>query len=62
MRSELITPSQAAELLNMSTSGLSQLAARGGIDYVRTPGGHRRYKKDYILSMAAELEGFGGDE
>jgi excisionase family DNA binding protein len=45
------TPQEVAELFNVHVRSVSRWAARGKLDYFRTPGGHRRYYADPIDAM-----------
>ena len=44
----LLSPSEAAELLNVSPVTLRQWSQKGRIPFQITPGGHRRYKKSEL--------------
>jgi len=48
----LLSPSEAAELLNVSPVTLRQWSQKGRIPFQITPGGHRRYKKSELYSFA----------
>ena len=42
---EMLKPSQASVILGVDTKTIGRWAADGKIPHVRTPGGHRRYKR-----------------
>tara|TARA_Y100001001_G_C7958249_1_gene291501 strand:+ start:503 stop:1114 length:612 start_codon:yes stop_codon:yes gene_type:complete len=48
----LLSPSEAAELLNVSPVTLRQWSQKGRIPFQITPGGHRRYKRSELYSFA----------
>ena len=48
----LLSPSEAAEILNISPVTLRQWSQKGRIPFQITPGGHRRYKKSELYSFA----------
>jgi excisionase family DNA binding protein len=47
----LLTPSEAAELLSVSPTTIRLWARNGRLTSVKTPGGHRRFNRDEILSL-----------
>lgn len=57
---DYLRASQAAELLHVSPKTVSRWAKEGKIPHFVTLGGHRRFPKDAIVSLAHELEGIGG--
>lgn len=48
----LLTPAQAAKILNVSTTTLRQWAQVGKIKFASTLGGHRRFEESYIMELA----------
>lgn len=55
--SDLMSVSQAARLLGVSVSSLRAWAAAGLVPHVRTPGGHRRFRRDHLEAWMAERGG-----
>jgi excisionase family DNA binding protein len=47
----LLTPSAAAELLSVSPTTIRLWARNGRLTSVKTPGGHRRFNRDEVLSL-----------
>jgi putative resolvase len=56
----LLTPAQAAVMLGVSTKTLSRLAGDNKIQSLRTPGGHRRYRRSALLQQCALMAAEGG--
>lgn len=50
---EYLTPQEVAELLKVSPVTVRQWAQKGGLKAFTTPGGHRRFHKNDVLSFAA---------
>lgn len=50
---QLLTPSQAQDLLNVHRTTLNRWAASGAIRTYRTAGGHRRYAREDVLKIQA---------
>ena len=46
---------EAAALSGLSAGTLRRYERRGGIESVRTPGGHRRYRRKDIIAFMEEL-------
>jgi len=46
MSSDLLSPSDAADALGVSLRTLARYAAQGRLPVYRTPGGHRRFRRD----------------
>ncbi|MGI9538870.1 MAG: MerR family transcriptional regulator [Miltoncostaeaceae bacterium] len=55
--SQLLSVSAAARLLGVSSSSLRAWAAEGRVPHLRTPGGHRRFELDELVSWLAERGG-----
>lgn len=53
----LLSVSAAARLLGVSSSSLRAWAAAGRVPCVRTPGGHRRFELDQLVSWLADRGG-----
>lgn len=47
----LLTPSKAAELLSVSPTTIRLWARNGRLTSVKTPGGHRRFNRDEVMSL-----------
>jgi excisionase family DNA binding protein len=47
----LLTPSAAAELLSVSPTTIRLWAQTGHLKSVKTPGGHRRFNRDEVLTL-----------
>jgi excisionase family DNA binding protein len=50
----LLTPSEAAKLLNVAPTTIRHWAQIGRLAFITTPGGHRRFDKSDILSLMSE--------
>ena len=57
----LLTPSEAAELLSVSPTTIRLWARNGRLTSVKTPGGHRRFNKDEVMTLltpsSADVDG-----
>lgn len=51
---ELLTPEEAGAALNVRPRTVRDWQAQGRIDAVRTPGGHRRYRRGDIHALMQE--------
>ena len=49
---------QAAEILGYNPNYLRELAKQGKIDFIRTPGGHRRYNVESFIKSKSESDAF----
>lgn len=49
----LLTPAQASAILGVDPKTVSRYARDGKISFIRTLGGHRRFKEREIRAMAA---------
>lgn len=47
----LLTPAQAAKLLHVAPTTIRHWAQTGRLPFVTTPGGHRRFNKNDLLSL-----------
>jgi excisionase family DNA binding protein len=50
---KLLPPGKAAEILGVSTKTLSRWSDEGKIPFIRTLGGHRRYRASVVLALIA---------
>jgi len=48
---ELLTPAEVGALLKVDPKTVSRWAAAGKIDSIRTPGNHRRFRRDEIEAL-----------
>ena len=51
-RASLMTPAEAAAVLDVTPRTVARWAAEGRLLAVRTPGGHRRYRATDIRDLA----------
>jgi excisionase family DNA binding protein len=58
----LLTAKETAEYLRVSLLTLGKIEKQGGITPFRTPGGHRRYSMEMILSYLEKSRGGGAAE
>lgn len=56
-RNSLLTPSEAAELLHVAPTTIRHWAQNGRLPFITTPGGHRRFTRENILSLMSPSEG-----
>ncbi|MFB4273073.1 BldC family transcriptional regulator [Nonomuraea sp. GTA35] len=50
---ELMTPAEVAQLFRVDPKTVTRWATAGRIGSVRTPGGHRRYRRDDMQAVLA---------
>jgi excisionase family DNA binding protein len=55
-RNSLLTPSEAAELLHVAPTTIRHWAQNGRLSFITTPGGHRRFTRENILSLMSPSE------
>lgn len=48
---ELLTPSEAAQLLHVAPTTIRHWSKIGKLPFIKTPGGHRRYNKEDLLAL-----------
>lgn len=48
---QLLTPGEVAKLFRVDPKTVSRWAARGVIPFVKTPGGHRRFRESDIKAL-----------
>jgi excisionase family DNA binding protein len=51
----LLTPSEVAALFGVDPRTVTRWAAAGNLNPIRTPGGHRRYRRSEVLALRATL-------
>ena len=56
---ELLTPSEVAALFRVNPKTVTRWARAGRISYIKTLGGHRRFKASEIRNLLAEAEQSG---
>lgn len=50
-KKSLLTPSEAAELLHVAPTTIRHWAQNGRLPFITTPGGHRRFTRENVLSL-----------
>ena len=50
----LLTPHQVAQMFRVDPKTVARWASNGWIGYIRTPGGHRRFRESEVLALLAE--------
>jgi len=55
-KQSLLTPSEAAELLHVAPTTIRHWAQNGRLPFITTPGGHRRFTRENILSLMSSSE------
>ena len=55
-REELLTPSEVAALFRVDPKTVTRWARAGRISYIKTLGGHRRFKASEIQQLLSETE------
>jgi excisionase family DNA binding protein len=50
-KEQLLTPSEAAVLISVSPTTIRLWAQNGRLSFVKTPGGHRRFARDELLTL-----------
>lgn len=55
-KKSLLTPSEAAELLHVAPTTIRHWAQNGRLPFITTPGGHRRFTREDILSLMSSSE------
>ena len=56
MPDELIAPAEACVMLGVTDQTLRRWVDLGHLAAVRTPGGHRRYRRSDVEALTAEAE------
>lgn len=55
----LLTPAEVAERLRVDVKTVARWAHAGLLDYIRTPGGHRRYRESDISELLKKKDKSG---
>ena len=58
---ELLTPSEVAALFRVNPKTVTRWARAGRISYIKTLGGHRRFRADEIRKLVAEAGQSGAE-
>jgi excisionase family DNA binding protein len=53
---ELLTPSEVAAMFRVNPKTVTRWARAGRISYIKTLGGHRRFKASEIRALLAEAD------
>lgn len=56
---ELLTPAEVAKMFHVDPKTVTRWAQAGKLTYMRTLGGHRRYRRDEVVEL---LQGSTKDE
>ncbi|APX34336.1 excisionase [Brachybacterium sp. P6-10-X1] len=48
---ELMTPAQVAKMFHVDPKTVTRWAQAGKLSYMRTLGGHRRYRRDEVVDL-----------
>lgn len=48
---ELLTPAQVAKMFHVDPKTVTRWAQAGKLSYMRTLGGHRRYRRDEVVDL-----------
>lgn len=48
---ELLTPAEVAKMFHVDPKTVTRWAQAGKLTYMRTLGGHRRYKRDEVVEL-----------
>lgn len=51
---ELLTPAQVAKMFHVDPKTVTRWAQAGKLTYMRTLGGHRRYRRDEVVELLRE--------
>jgi excisionase family DNA binding protein len=58
---ELLTPAEVAALFRVNPKTVTRWARAGRISYIKTLGGHRRFRADEIRKLVAEAGQSGAE-
>jgi len=58
---ELLTPSEVAAMFRVNPKTVTRWARAGRISYIKTLGGHRRFRADEIEQLLADANQLGAD-
>jgi excisionase family DNA binding protein len=53
---DLMTPEEVAKLFRVDPKTVTRWAARGRLRSTRTPGGHRRFRREHVAALLRETE------
>ena len=51
---ELLTPTQVAQLFGVNPRTVTRWANSGRLGFIRTPGGHRRFRRSEITALLTD--------
>ena len=51
----LLTPAEVAEFFRVDRKTVTRWATNGRLRFLRTPGGHRRFRESDVRALLAEL-------
>ena len=51
---ELLTPTQVAQLFGVNPKTVTRWANSGRLGFIRTPGGHRRFRRSEVTALLAD--------
>ena len=51
---ELLTPTQVAQLFGVNPKTVTRWANSGRLGFIRTPGGHRRFRRSEITALLTD--------
>lgn len=49
---QFMTPNEVARMFGVDPRTVTRWAGEGKLTFIRTPGGHRRYFREQVLSLA----------
>ena len=58
---ELLTPSEVAAMFRVNPKTVTRWAHAGRISYIKTLGGHRRFRADEIRKLVSEASQSGAE-
>jgi excisionase family DNA binding protein len=50
----LLTPAEVAALIGVDPKTVNRWASTGRLPFIKTPGGHRRYRESEVRALLAE--------
>jgi len=53
---DLMTPEEVAQLFRVDAKTVTRWATRGRVRSIRTPGGHRRFRREEVARLLHESE------
>lgn len=54
---ELLTPAEVAKMFHVDPKTVTRWAQAGKLSYMRTLGGHRRYRRDEVVELLRDSAG-----